>query len=248
MVYDLTRESLRWRLALGGVADLRHQVGWNPRFHDRLTERVRNVQQNCLLLFERYAQAYFRPGLSVLEIGSLEFPSPYQQHLGAPSDAWDTLNITADPRLTYSGVPPYDYPIADNKYDIVFSSQVMEHVPRIWVWIKELARICKVGGHVITISPLSYPFHGPPDCWRAFPDGMTALYEEGGLGVLLSRCESVEGERFRRVLPGRGLDVQPAYRRWMFKLLGPLGFPVICGYDTITVGRKAGLSAAPPPR
>jgi hypothetical protein len=26
-----------------------------------------------------------------------------------------------------------------------------------------------------------WPFHEYPiDCWRAYPDGMTALYEEGG--------------------------------------------------------------------
>ena len=64
---------------------------------------------------------------------------------------------------------------------------------KIWLWIKELTRVCKVGGLVITINPVSWPYHEHPiDCWRAFPEGMRALYEDASLEVLLSIFESLE--------------------------------------------------------
>ena len=40
------------------------------------------------------------------------------------------------------------FPAPSGAYDIVFSGQVIEHVRKIWLWIKELTRICKVGGLV----------------------------------------------------------------------------------------------------
>ncbi len=95
----------------------------------------------------------------------------------------------------------YSHPIPDDTYDIVVSGQVLEHIKKIWVWIKEVARVCKAGGIVITISPAGYPDHGPVGCWRVFLGGMEALYEESGLDVIMSTWESLEIPGYCRYWP-----------------------------------------------
>lgn len=197
---------------------------------------------NTQLLFDHYARRYFQPGIRVLEIGP-DVPSTLQRMTGDPSIDWHTVDIDKDLRLTCTAVDEYSFPIPDDAYDIVVAANVLEHVRKIWVWIKEVARVCKPGGYVITINPVSWPFHECPiDCWRAYPDGMVALYEEGGLDVVISKCESLEDSHIRRHLPGRSLRYIDDHEGWKMKIFARLsarlGIPVERPYDTVTIGRK----------
>ena len=46
---------------------------------------------------------------------------------------------------------------------------------------------------MITIAPVSWPYHEDPvDCWRIYPDGLRALYDEVGLRTELALCEGLE--------------------------------------------------------
>lgn len=95
--------------------------------------------------------------------------------------------------LTFAVEDPYRYPIGENEYDVVISGSVIEHVPKPWLWLPELARITRRGGHVITVNPVNWIFHqAPVDCWRIYPDGMKALCEQAGLEPVLSRFECAE--------------------------------------------------------
>jgi len=47
-------------------------------------------------------------------------------------------------------------PFEDNTFDIVFSSNVLEHIPHIYEFQKEIHRVLKPGGIVIHILPSSY--------------------------------------------------------------------------------------------
>lgn len=182
--------------------------------------------------------------MRVLEIGPGGMPSEYQSCVASESIIWHTLNIRKDAQFTYSGVSGYDYPIPDNTYDIVLSGQVLEHVRKIWRWIKELSRVCKVGGYVITINPVSWHYHDAlVDCWRVYPEGMKALYEEGGLEVIISKFETIEGKNIRRTIPGIGIDSQSRRKRLVYRILGLFGFPVECCYDTITIGWKLAVNS-----
>ncbi|MCX5714988.1 MAG: methyltransferase domain-containing protein, partial [Candidatus Omnitrophica bacterium] len=146
---------------------------------------------NSMLLFEKYAKKLFKPNTVVLEIGPDKFPSTYYEIVGIKAIDWQTLDIFSAPNLTYTAKNEYHFPVSDGTFDIVLSGQVLEHVRKPWVWIRELTRICKVGGHIITINPVSWPYHAAPvDCWRIYPEGMKALYEEGGIKVELCKMES----------------------------------------------------------
>jgi SAM-dependent methyltransferase len=201
------------------------------------------MHRNSQLLFERYALHVFSPESSVLEIGPDQRPSTYQRLAEGCYARWDTLDISSrtDIPLTYTAVGEYEFPVADGSYDIVLSGQVIEHVRKIWVWMREVARICRPGGHVVTINPVSWHYHEAPiDCWRIYPEGMKALSEDAGLEVVTSYWGSEE----LRGLELRSPSILRKQHVWQ-RLSGVLGmanailrFPPAGAYDTVTVARK----------
>lgn len=201
------------------------------------------MHTNSRLLFEKYALPLLKPGLKVLEIGPDSFPSTYQHLAEGLSLEWHTLDIYDSPHLTYPNSGQYSFAIPDESYDVVLSGQVIEHVKKPWRWIPELARITKAGGLIMTINPVSWIYHeAPVDCWRIYPEGMKALYEDASLTVLFSCWESLETPHFHRYLPGISRECQGRKKRIVYDILGRFGFPVERSYDTVTVGRKGGLA------
>jgi len=151
------------------------------------------MHRNSEMLFRKYCLNIFKDNMRVLEIGPGYSPSPYQQSAGNNAIHWETIDINPNAQTTYIASSEYTFPIADNTFDVVLSGQVIEHVREIWVWIKELARVCKSGGFVITINPAKWPYHPAPyDCWRIYPEGMRALYNFAGLEVLLNKREALD--------------------------------------------------------
>ncbi len=203
------------------------------------------MHENSLQLFKKYALPHFHPDLSVLEIGPDAFPSSYRQ-CAPESMHWETLDIYESEQLTYSAPSEYSFPIPDNQYDIVFSGQVMEHVRKIWLWVRELERVCKPNGLVIIITPISWPYHeAPVDCWRIYPEGMKALLEETSLEILHCDFESVEMPGYRRYVPGKSAEWLNPKLVLFYKVTGKLGFPVQRSYDMMTIARKKVDSAKP---
>ena len=199
------------------------------------------MHANSKLLFEKYAKPLFTPNCKVLEIGPDSIPSTFASLTANPSLVWHTLDIYDNPQLTYPNSAEYSFDIQDEQYDIVVSGQVIEHVKRPWKWLPELARVTRRGGLVITINPVSWIYHeAPVDCWRIYPEGMKALYEDSSLTVLMSQWESLETPQFRRFIPGTSLEHQGRRRQTLSKIFGKLGLPVERAYDTITIGRKDG--------
>jgi len=205
------------------------------------------MHRNSLLLFQTYARPYFSGQPKVLEIGPDAAPSGYRQAIQDTTTGtathrdthWDTVDFPRNFPTTFTLENEYHFPIPSDQYDIVLSGQVIEHVRKIWVWLREVARVTKPGGLVITIGPVSWPYHEAPiDCWRIYPEGMKALCEEAGLDVLDCRTESLEAREFRRTLPGRSPEWQEPWLRRYFRILNRIGFPVECAYDTITIARK----------
>ena len=197
------------------------------------------MHPNSRLLFEKYAKAEIGRNRTVLEVGPDGVPSTYRRLSEDLSPVWHTLDITDNPLLTYPNSAEYSFAIPDESYDVVISAQVIEHVRRPWRWLREVARVTRVGGLVITINPVSWIYHEAPiDCWRIYPEGMRALYEDASLTVQMSRWESLETPHFRKHSPGISIEHQSPRKRVISRLLGRLGFPVEAAYDTITIGRK----------
>jgi SAM-dependent methyltransferase len=168
------------------------------------------MHQNSIDLFKKYALEYFEENMKVLEIGPNKIPSDYRKIVPEKNIEWDTIDIIKKKELTYISLDEYTFPIESNYYNIVLSGQVIEHVRKPWIWIKELSRVCKKGGFIITINPVSWPYHKEPyDCWRIYPEGMKALYNSAGIKLIFSLFTSLEAKNlknklgYRSILPGR---------------------------------------------
>lgn len=201
------------------------------------------MHENSKLMFARHALPFFGAGARVLEVGPDGVPSTYhrrvQDALGTAGPvAWDTIDLAGRPGMTFAARDEYSFPVADGAYDVVLSGQVLEHVRKPWRWLPELARVCRPGGHVVTISPVSWPYHeAPVDCWRAYPEGLRALYEDAGLVVVESRWETLEP---RGLLPRCPRPVNDHAAGLLFKLARFVHWPLARAYDAITIGRKPG--------
>lgn len=200
------------------------------------------MHRNCELILDKHGKKYFKPGVSVLEVGPDASPSTFQKLVGNQAARWDTLDIaTKYVQPTYLVTDNYKFPVPSDTYDIVLSGNVIEHVPKIWRWFPEIARMCKPGGLVITINPVTWHYHeAPVDCWRIYPEGMKALAEDAGLEVVLSDWVSGEYDRIP-FIPKR----VRAEKRFLMLLYGPLWamhrglkFPFVGSFDTITIARK----------
>ena len=204
------------------------------------------MHANSRFLFEKYARDRFRPGMKVLEIGPDATPSAYASLIADPSITWETVDLASatDGRtLTYRAETEYQFPIPSESYDVIVSGQVIEHVRKVWIWMEEVARVCKRGGTVITVNPINWPYHeGPVDCWRIYPEGMRALYEAAGLSVELALFEKLDHGEAGGV-PGPLESVVQEARNFARRLLGKPWWPLGAwasqyAIDGITIGHK----------
>jgi len=86
--------------------------------------------------------------------------------------------------ISYAQYPQCDaqnlHQFADKSFDIVFSHQVLEHIPKPWLAAKEMVRVLKKEGIGIHTSCAYNPRHGYPafkDYYRFLPDGLAELFE-----------------------------------------------------------------------
>jgi SAM-dependent methyltransferase len=72
-----------------------------------------------------------------------------------------------------------------NQFDVVTSSQALEHFDYPWVTMLELARVLRPGGLACIVASSDRREHLPPiDCWRFNADGLVALVEWADLESL----------------------------------------------------------------
>ena len=223
---------------------------------------------NGLLLFKKYLKSEFYNGCRVLEIAPVVHPSIYSEELNDESIEWFGLDVRtgfigdqSDNKRFILSEDEFNYPFEDNYFDFILSDQVIAHVRYPWVWIKELKRITKPGGKILTIGSLSWPCSPSPiDCWRIYPDGMRCINEWAGLETQLSVCESGEFEYYKiprsleKVPNAINMDTGFGFNskaltanriklvliKWMrhIPVIRALMNPVSMAYDTVTIAVK----------
>ena len=128
-------------------------------------------------------------GKSVLDIGSMNC-HPNRTVEATYRELFDNaeyigLDLDSGPNVDVIATKAYKWPVADEAFDYIISGQCLEHVEAPWLWIEEVARICKKDGLAIIIAPWKWPEHKRPvDCWRILPDGMHFLLKYAGFDVL----------------------------------------------------------------
>lgn len=82
-----------------------------------------------------------------------------------------------------------DVSLPDKSFDTIISTQVLEHVEKPWIMVKEIGRVIRPGGICILSAPFIIPYHADPnDFFRYTKNGLISLFENEGFEVI--ECES----------------------------------------------------------
>lgn len=74
---------------------------------------------------------------------------------------------------------------ADERFDTVFSTQVIEHVQDPFMMLKEIHRVMKMDGNLIVSAPFSWELHEEPyDFFRYSKYGLKSMFESAGFSVV----------------------------------------------------------------
>ncbi len=81
-------------------------------------------------------------------------------------------------------------PFADASFEVVVSTEMLEHAERPWLAVNEMARVCEPGGTVIVTcrgfnTVGAFHHHNPPDHWRLGPGTLELLLADAGLTDVL---------------------------------------------------------------
>lgn len=122
-----------------------------------------------------------KQGLRVLEIGSrnvtganLRTRFSKAEYVGFDFMAGDNVDIVGDAHKLS------DYFQQGDKFDLIFSSAVFEHLYAPWLVAQEIQKLLSMGGHVFTETHFSFSSHERPWNFFQFSDmGLRALFNDG---------------------------------------------------------------------
>jgi SAM-dependent methyltransferase len=143
------------------------------------------MHDSAYLDAQRFVERYLsnRDVLRVADIGSFDVNGTLRALFDRPGWTYRGLDRVGGPNVDHVLSGDEAWPeVPDASFDVVASSQRLEHVRKPWSWMSELARICVPDGLVYVCSPNTWDYHPYPiDCWRIWPDGLKGLFEEAGL-------------------------------------------------------------------
>jgi len=85
------------------------------------------------------------------------------------------MEIFEQPGIDYVGSVE-NIPIEDNKFDVIITQEVLEHVKNPWKAMSEIQRVLKKGGLAYIQLPFTIGFHPcPNDYWRFSKEGIEEL-------------------------------------------------------------------------
>lgn|SRR3990167_7263824 len=140
------------------------------------------MHPSSLLQAQKFIDNYLDQSANLLiaDVGSYDVNGTYRPLFDKPN--WDYVGIDIIGGPNVDIIVPSDDPWLYNNFDVVISGQCLEHVAKPWLWIKQVASLGKPGSIFWITAPNTWGFHEYPiDCWRVWPDGMKALFDEAGL-------------------------------------------------------------------
>src|SRR5215831_3044766 len=110
---------------------------------------------------------------------------PYENTFFAGASKYigtDYLSERSRPDVVCSAL---DLPFAENEFDTVVSTEVLEHVPDPLRALREMHRVLKPGGCLVLSTPMYWPRHELPYDFFRYPyDGMLHLVKESGFELV----------------------------------------------------------------
>jgi len=140
-----------------------------------------NASRVHLERFVERAAASVGPRAIVLDAGAGDGAYRHHfDHLEYESADFAKVDKTYAEEITYVG-DLAELPVADDRFDLVLMTQVLEHLPDPVAVLRELRRVLKPGARIWASCPLFYEEHEQPyDFYRYTQFGLRHLFEQVG--------------------------------------------------------------------
>jgi SAM-dependent methyltransferase len=148
----------------------------------------RRLMRRVEIALKRFSPA----GAQCLDVGCGERPYEYLfekgRYIGIDIADSGRPGSMKSPDLYYDGKT---VPFGNDSFDLVISTQVLEHVPSPGMLVREMVRVLKPGGVLILTLPFVYPEHEIPyDFFRFTRYGIEAILAENGLTLQFLEADS----------------------------------------------------------
>jgi len=112
---------------------------------------------------------------SLLDLGCGAKPyRPFFPHI----EKYIGFDIAAGPEVDVVG-KNWDLPFANDEFDALLTTQVLEHTAKLLPTVQEIQRVVKTKGLIFVSAPLTYPEHGVPyDYYRFTRYGLLELFRD----------------------------------------------------------------------
>jgi SAM-dependent methyltransferase len=170
-----------------------------PRFAQKRPKDLRNAT-----LTHRYAHHIRTLPARLEELsGDLRLPAggrvldygcadvPYRHFF--PSDAdFVAADLAGNPDASLELNPDSTVPVDDEEFDVVLSTQVLEHVDDPGLYLSECYRVLRPGGQMLLSTHGVFVYHpDPEDYWRWTCAGLKRVVEDAGFEI--QRFEGIIG-------------------------------------------------------
>lgn len=147
---------------------------------------------STLYLHRRLLQLLPNYGGRVLDVGCGD--KPYRTWFGEVSE-YVGIDVAAGPEVDVVVTQDERWPVPDQHYDVLLSTQVIEHADSLEFTLVQMSRALRTGGTIILSFPFLYNVHGAPHDYRRFTHHGAAkllsdheilhLETQGGIGSTL---------------------------------------------------------------
>ncbi|MDI6591500.1 MAG: class I SAM-dependent methyltransferase [Patescibacteria group bacterium] len=143
---------------------------------------MRKFQETREIIF--YAQKYISGKTLDLGAGSAK----YREIIKQKAFEYITFDMIPGKNIDVVG-DALNLPFRAGTFDTIISTQVLEHVEKPWIMIKEIHRVLKPGGICILTAPFLTPYHADPhDYFRYTEEGLEFLFKNEGFEII--ECSS----------------------------------------------------------
>ncbi|PKN08877.1 MAG: hypothetical protein CVU73_06505 [Deltaproteobacteria bacterium HGW-Deltaproteobacteria-8] len=128
-------------------------------------------------------------GGDVLDLGC--GAKPYQSLFRQPVRSYVGADVLDAPTVDVQVTPGEPLPFANASFDVLLSTQLLEHVEDLGQMLSEMYRVLRSGGALVVTVPFLYMLHGAPHDYRRFTEhGLRSLF---GTDYTISKVLPVGG-------------------------------------------------------